>query len=212
MPGGRRLASAWSWPRRWDICPSPSPVRGHAGCPTPRSLRARNGQVPAPKYWPVRAWPARFLKSELWAWSARPLPGHWVASGKPVVGLIENVLSLPLACHWLTALGPSGARCPTFPARARRSKTLSRHDLREMTSSNHRKRNLGPMDNTSHYYGGTSPALVASKLGHRIRFTLRENREANYIAHCDGDILPCAGSAILDGTWGPTGTLSIDAT
>ena len=32
-------------------------------------------------------------------WSGRPWPGHWVASGKPVVGLIENVLSLPLAYH-----------------------------------------------------------------------------------------------------------------
>jgi hypothetical protein len=36
-------------------------------------------------------------------WSGRPCPGQWVASGKPVVGLIHFLLSLPLAYCWLTA-------------------------------------------------------------------------------------------------------------
>jgi len=48
------------------------------------------------------------------------LPGHWVASGKPAVGLIENVLSLPLAYHWLTTPGPTP--CPKHSGRLCRTR------------------------------------------------------------------------------------------
>jgi hypothetical protein len=61
----------------------------------------------APKNCLVRAGPARLLNSDLrpLAW---PLPGQRIASGKPVVGLIGNVLSQPLAYHWLTTGYPMG--------------------------------------------------------------------------------------------------------
>jgi hypothetical protein len=57
---------------------------------------------------------------------AWPVGSQWVASGKPAVGLIHFLLSLPLAYHWLTP--PMPTRCPHHPGRLCRTPTPPSHN------------------------------------------------------------------------------------
>ena len=104
----------------------PIPIADGCCCARGRAHSLKMRASPRPEVLEAQAeTPGRLYTGRIRA-IAWPVGSQWVASGKPAVGLIHFLLSLPLAYHWLTT--PMPTRCPHHPGRLCRTPTPPSHN------------------------------------------------------------------------------------